>query len=431
MKIVLLCHFSNSIIRGCLPLDNLRLDHFIYDTIRKKRIEYHDFANWVTNIISYLETCSEIETHVISPHYGLTKSIYEFQHNNIQYHFYRSMPLFPWNLVDRKLNPTEYVSFNRNRKKIKAFMDEIKPDLINLIGAENPYYSIAALDYNEIPILLHCQTVYSNPQRLQLTGVVNTNIWETEQKLFKHINYYACSGDLYYRLIKEYNEEAIIFPRTWPSPLFPLVPEIKKEYTFSYFARLLNINKGFDNALKAFAKVRRIHPEVTMLAVGSFEPKSEKIIKNLIRDLELEGSISIHNSFPEYVDMLKYIKRGKFAVLPIKMDIISGTIYEAMRLGMPVVTHITSGTTKINEERQTILLSAIGDIDALADNMCKLVESEDLALAMRNNGLLYMKKLDEKNENNGHTMVKQYKAVYDNYYKNVPIPKELLFNSDK
>ena len=49
-----------------------------------------------------------------------------------------------------------------------------------------------------------------------------------------------------------------------------------------------------------------------------------------------------------------------------------------MAYGLPVITTITPGTPKLNDNRESVLLSPIGNHQAMADNMIKLLENKDL-----------------------------------------------------
>ena len=302
--------------------------------------------------------------------------------------------------------------------------------MVNFVGAENPYYSIGALDIDNIPIILHCQTVYANPDRQKNTGNVNMYRWRTEIKLFHKIHYIACSGRMHYELIKGYSPQAIIFPRTWPQSPFPNIPNVEKKYDYAYWARYLNRNKGFDNAIEAIAIAAKKHPKLKILAVGSWDSDHEFFEKR-IEELGIKDNLEIHPSFPDYLEMLQYVRQARFALLPIKMDVLSGTILEALNMGMPVVTCRTSGTPSLNEKRETVLISDIGDNEALAENMLKLYENSGYAERLKQNGLLYIREWEDGNAHNVDEMVAQYKAVIAHYCDGTPIPKELLYNTEE
>ncbi len=418
MRVAIICHFSNPIIRE-------RLD--LYPSSRY--YQYRDFANWVTNIINGLKNRPEVELHVMAPHTGMRRNIQEFELEGVHYYFFRKELPFPFGSIEAHFSPQEKRDYPRNRKYVKNYIKKIQPDLVNLIGAENAYYAISALDVDNVPIMIHLQTVYANPERIK-KGKIDQKRWDVELQLFHKTPYMACNGRMYYDLVKCYNPDAIVFPRRWPVPKFPEIPKVPKKYDFVFFAKILNKNKGFDNAIEAIGKFVKLHPEALFLAVGAMDvmwPQYEK----RIQEMGLDKNLEIHPPFPNYIDLLQYVRQSRFALLPITMDVISGTIIEAMRMGMPVVTCRTSGTPSLNVKRETVLISDIGDTEGLCQNMLKLYERPELQKQLQENSALYLKEEDEKDAHNIDIMTAQYQAVIEHYRNGTPIPIELLYNIEE
>ena len=310
IRVALICHFSNSLVRGRLHLQS------------KESSCFSDFGGWITNIVNGLKVRDDIELHVIAPHKGMKQTTQDFEVEGVTYHFYRPYLASPWAYWENHLRIQKLTSYRRCRKVIRSFLNIIKPDLVNLVGAENPYYSIGALDIEGIPIILHCQTVYANPERKKNAGNVNMFRWKTEIKLFHRIPYLACTGRMYYDLIKGYEPRAIIFPRVWPKSSFPNISDVEKKYDFAFWARYLSRNKGFDNAIEAIGIATKKHPEIKFLAVGAWD--SDKVhFEQRIKELGIEKNIEIHSPFAQYTQLLQYVKQARCALLPIKMDVLS------------------------------------------------------------------------------------------------------------
>lgn len=417
MKLAIICHFSTAQIREQL------------DLVDESHCSYRDFGLWNANIINGLKNRDDIELHVISPHRGMKHPTQEFSLENVNYHFFWKELPQPWEQLEFYLFPQKKWNYLRNRRYVKRFIKNIKPDLVNLVGAENPYYSITALDIEDIPIIIHCQTVYANPDRIKNTGNMDQYRREIELQLFHKTPYIACNGRMYYDLIKQYAPDSIIFPRRWPSSQFPDIPEVEKKYDFVYFARELSKNKGFDNAIEAMGQFVKIHPGATFLAVGK-KDHDWPIYERRIKELGIEDSVITHDPITSYEDMLKFVRQGRFSLLPLTMDVVSGTILESMRMGMPVITCRTSGTPSLNEVRETILISEKGDSDGLYQNMLRVYDDVELQERLKNNGFYYIKNLDEKRAHNKEEMIAQYWAVVNHYYHKKPIPNEMLFKED-
>lgn len=418
IRVAILNHFSSKQIRSKLDLFRCRL------------YKYPDFARWNTDIIDGLKHCSDIELHIITPHRGLRHKTQVFEDDGVHYYFYRCELPIPLNRIEHVICPQSIKKYPRNRKYAKRFLEIIKPDIAVLIGAENAYYSITALDIDEIPLLIQLQTVYANPERKKNVGQIDKVRWDVEIQLFKKTLYMACTGRMYYDLVKSYNPEAIIFPRCWPKHPYPQIPEITKKYDFVYFARFLNRNKGFDNAVEAMASFVKKYPNARMLAIGERDKDWPQFEKRIIES-GLANNLEIHPPFQEYVDLLSHVKQARFALLPITMDVISGTIFEAMSMGMPVVTCRTSGTPSLNEKRETVLISDIGDTESLCQNMIRLYENPLLQERLINNERIFLQEKNEQNEHNANIMVEQFKAVIEHYHHGIPIPKEFLFNTEE
>jgi len=417
IKVVLINSFSNPQVREKL---NLRTSG---------SLKGRDYGGWNTDIINGLKQFNEIELHVVTNHSGMKNSVQEFELDGVYYHFYNPDSPYPWSFLDRSFLSQKRMNYPRCRRVVKQFIKDIQPDIVNLIGAENTMRSLIALDIEKIPLIIHLQTVYANPARITNAGGIDKKRWETELKAFHKTPYMACTGQLYYDLVKQYEPNAIIFPRTWPAAQFPTIPDVPKAYDFVFFARYLNKNKGIDSAIEALGEMVEKYPGVKLLAIGA-KDENWLTYENRIKELGLQNNIEIHAPFAQYNDVLKYVKQARFSLLPITMDVISGTIIESMRMGLPVITCRTSGTPSLNKKRETVLIAEIGDTHQLATYMVDLYEHPEKADLLRNNAFEYLKEEDEKNSHNIEYMVAQYKAVIDHYRYGTPIPQGLLFKSD-
>lgn len=76
---------------------------------------------------------------------------------------------------------------------------------------------------------------------------------------------------------------------------------------------------------------------------------------------------------------------------PLKLDVISGTIIEAMILGFPVITYKTTGTPYLNKYGEAVLISDIDDVNSLANNMLRIMKEPELVQKMLNNSKILLK----------------------------------------
>ena len=141
IKVVWICHFTNTEMQRLLPLWKHK----------------DEFAPWIPNMLKGFENREDIEIYVISPHEYLKRTT-RLKLRNIQYCFipygipiwHRHWPgFFRFDI---------YSDFFFFRRKVKNIIKGIHPDIINLVGAENTYYSSSVFDYQkDYPVLITIQ----------------------------------------------------------------------------------------------------------------------------------------------------------------------------------------------------------------------------------------------------------------------------------
>jgi glycosyltransferase involved in cell wall biosynthesis len=429
IKVAWICHFSNSYIRDKVPINYKRI---LYKLARKMLGLYNkdgknsDIAPWVTGGIQEMEKRNEIELHVISPQVGLKKLTYEFEMNGIYYHFYNpSFTLFLMHCIKnvnmwRKMQISSYFT--------NKFLKRIKPDIINLIGTENPYYSCTVLDIKlKVPIFVSMQTVYSNPERLKYWPESDKNLhWKIELMIHERLRYFGATGSLHRDLLLKNNPNAIVFDIQFPYPKMPSVFEVPKEYDFVNFALAHGARKGTTDSLESLSIVKKQFPKVTLNIVGGCDDKTRQDLDKMIENLDLKNNVVFTDFFQNQSDLFQHIKKSKFALLPVKLDIISGTILQAMFYELPVITYQTTGTPILNRKNECVLISDKGNINSLADNMILLLSNPQKAEILRKNAKQEaLEKMD--NSKIVNQLIKDYRAIINHYNEGISIPKELLF----
>lgn len=430
MKLVLITHFSTGEVREKLQLDYKRRLYFIVNRLLGRKlpnhdVKYDDVTPWVPDTISYLEKRSDVDLYVISAHTGMKKRVQGFKIRNVNYYFFNTdFSLF----LQRVLGDNMWSFLEPNRRVVKRIVNRIKPDVINLIGSDGAYFSNTILGIKGYPVFVSLQTVYSNPDRKKYGQVWSKN-WNTEQKVFAKERYYGCMGKLHYDLLISYQPNAIGFKFAFPGRPMPFVPEATKKYDFVTFAQACSDKKGTFDALRALGIVKKKFPNVTLNVCGMRPDNTEQIMRDIIEKEGLQENVIFTDFFEKQYDLFCHLKKSKYAVLPIKLDIISGTVHQAMALGLPVITNITTGTPTLNKEKQCVLLCEINNIDDLAQNMIKLYEDESLANGLKDNSLEHIR-INRNPEKKVNMLMEDLYAVYNHYHNNEPIPEHLLFNND-
>ncbi len=434
-NVVIICNFSNPKIQEKLNL-KMSFWEFTLRKLLKKQTDIDklvgEYGVWNTNAFcEYEKLVDEVELHVIAPHNYLDPTLQEFELHGIWYHFFQNEDsLFINRLKNRLPFISKSLSYHSNRKYIKQYIEHIKPDIVYLIGAENPFYSLSALDIpRSIPVLVHLQTLMNDPEFEKNYPISHANYVlraENELKVLKRADFIGTGVQKFVHILRTslIPNALILNTRLAVGENIEINKRINKEYDFVYFAS--NINKAFDLALEGFALAYKENNQITLRVVGFYDAPYKDAIDTRIRELGLQDSISFTGLLPTHADVLNEIQRAQYALLPLKIDITSGTIREAMACGLPVITTITTdGTPELNEKRETVLLSKIGDHQALADNMLKVMDDPSLAESLRQNGEVLMKE-----QYSNAAAVKQQiaclHAARSYFIDKVPIPADLV-----
>ncbi len=426
LKIVFICHFSTSAVREKMPLDDRKLYIFVRKMLGmpQKSSSYGDIAPWVTNMVDNLKTREDIELHVISAHTGLKRMKVSFELDNVHYYFVKAdyttlmKRLIKNDALWRKLNPMRFV--------VKRIVDKISPDIVNLIGAENAYISGTILDIQHIPIFVMCQTIYNNPDRSKY-GIVDSKNATTEKLIVEKESYFAVQGKMHNDLLLKMKPNNIFIFQWSPSTPYPQVKNIvKKKYDFVNFAATLSYTKGFHDSIQALAIVKEKYPDVRLNLVGGGSTEIKEELEKLIESSGLVQNVEFTPFFEKQEDMLQHIQNARFAVLPCKMDNISGTMLQAMYYGLPLVVYKTSGTPSLNKYGESVLVVEHNNIELLAENMLILMDNPEKAESLRQNAEEYMRKTnDDKKETD--KLIANYKAIISHYNGQIPIPEHFLY----
>ena len=147
--------------------------------------------------------------------------------------------------------------------------------------------------------------------------------------------------------------------------------------------------KGFEEFLKATALVIKEEPDVMATIIG----KDMERLDRLVAELNLENNLDIQEEFFDYQnedseDLLKnsYNSSGVYVSSSLS-ESFSNTILESMAMGLPVVATATPGAKGLIEHEVTGLMSPVGDVQKLAENVLKLFRDKALRAKLIKNAL--------------------------------------------
>lgn len=411
IKVVWICHLSNEEIRNNIKLDKTSLRYRFLHFLGKVT-PVRDYAQWNTNAINVFKKFDDVELHVISPHLQLSDKIVEFVSEGIHYHLFRSEDdTFLFRLKRRFLKGKYFTyHYDNNSQTICSIVDGINPDLVHLMGAENPLYSSSFMQLNgKYPKLVTLQTLMNDPdffKNYPITRTVYDYRASVESSVIKTADFICSNVEHFRNLVWKYIDKSARFLDICLAIGEEIVSEpTEKEYDFVYFAK--EIEKAADWAIEAFAGVCRVFPDSKLNIIGSSAPEYRAKLDKRIGELSISENVFFSGALPTHDDVMRQIRKARFAVLPLKIDVSSSTLREAMANGLPVVTTITPSTPKINAERQCLLLSEKEDFIGMTDNMLRLMNSKELADELRQNAFIRVR---ERYDN--EAIVGKWRDVY-------------------
>lgn len=432
IKVAMVCHFSNAEVRSHLPLDESRK---LYSFVRKvlgmptKGKGYGDIAPWDTSTINFFKDRNDIDLYVISAHSGLKKRVVSYEDQGVHYSFVKCevanmlKRIIPSSKLWQKMNPMV--------KDVHRLVDQIKPDIVLLMGLENAYYSGTVLGLKGYPVYGLCQTIYNNPERAVFDEVDIKNA-ATEMRIIKEHRYFGVYSKKHHDLLRELAPDVFILKFGFPSKGTLLeTTSCDKKYDFVNFALVMSAKKGFTDAIEATAIVKKKHPEVKLNLVGGGSVEINAELQKMANDFGVHDNVVFTPFFEKQSDLFLHIQKSRFALLPCKMDNVSGTMMQAMQLGLPMVVYKTTGTPGFNREKECALIAENSNVEDLAAKMLDLMEHPEKAEMLAKNAREFQEKRAEYNKGNGNRLLANVRAIIDNYRYGTPIPHEQLFDPER
>lgn len=429
IRVTFVCDFSNPMVRSHLPLDNRKLYNFIRILMgmSKKESLYGDTAAWDTYLIKFLSKRQDVKLSVIASHPGLKKGTVSFVDDDVQYHIIRcEYATFLKRIIK---SPALWLKLNPLRPKVRSLIKKTAPDIVVLIGAENAYISSTILGIEDIPVLIQCQTIYNNPDRAKYSSIDAKNAF-VEKEIFRTAKYVAIPTQMHLDLFKKIPNNALVFDWKAKTPRPEIVRyEGAKEYDFVNYALTMDLRKGFHDSIKALAIVKKVYPNIKLNLTGGCTAEQKEELVNLVKEQNLQDNVIFTPFFEKQEDLFLHIQKSRFALIPSKMDYISGTMSQAMLFGLPLVCYKTEGTPLLNSEKECALIADMNNIEQLASKMIELLSNPQKAETLKRNAY---ERIEKKNNMEACTerLVQTYKAIIDYDKNGTPIPNDLFFNPD-
>lgn len=358
MKVAWICPFETNIFSKKYNLPKTRV-----------------LAPWITSLVREFQKMHDIELHIITTLTKLKKPA-NFIENGTNFHLIPSgIPLlgrgfptwFPLNLI---------TNYSTLRKKIKALINEIHPDIIHLHGTENNYSS-AIIDIT-FPSVVSIQGLAHNRRDSGLRSWKIEKKVRIEAEIFKKKKNFIVNLLDMERIIRKYNPQAKIFYSSYPinSETFEFDPNIKPDVDVLFAARVTP-EKGIEDLLAAMMMIMQKGRPITARVIGSCTNKYHNYLKREISRMKLEDKIDFIGYVEDQCEVFSYMKRAKIYVLPTHFDATPRSVSESLALGTPVIAYDVGGLNTQIEDQKNGLLIQPGNISALADAIIDLLQDEE------------------------------------------------------
>ena len=346
------------------------------------------------------------------------KNNVQFKINGINYHFFKCDSNFLLNTIDHIFHLKEKNDYSKNRALIKNISDQIDPDLIVICGAENPYYSLFALDIIDKPLLIQLQTFLNSPQRIS-NHVGSPYRIEKEIEVMQKANYIACPELEYVKEIHDINPVAKLLKIKFPVKE-PQIANVEIDSDFVFYANRITAYKGIEDAITAFLRILKTNNRLTFKVIGSCDSQYLLKLKSLIPN-QFKSNIFFIDSFPNINDLFSEVQKSRVALLPGKTGALNSTVRECMFMKVLVVLYHVDLVDQINSASKCLIDAEMNNIDDLFDKIYYCISKPDVLQKITANAFDYAKK-NFGNEKINELINIEFHDIINNFYNKTKIP---------
>ena len=393
-KVVWLCHFTNDYLNNFFG------------------IEKKELSRWMDSFMNLVLGNLMFDIHVVAPNYWTNKDCI-IERGNITYHLYkyRHTRIARLGVFEQLFTKERYI-----KRKTKAIIDSINPDVIHLFGSENMDYSCGIMNYvnnKNVVISIH-GLVNETPDK---QGFPRNLVINYRKRLEKEINssfkiFALRPGSPWCDLLKENypnitNIKDLVFPTTVPE----YDEKVEKEFDIVFWGRICR-EKGFIDLLDALHVLKQKGRTPTLLVIGKLENASRNEILEKIEKYGLKEQIEFAGFMKDTNTMFKRAQEGRIYILPTHYDGMPGSVREAMHLRIPVITTPVGSLPNLNKEKECVILTDVHNIEKLSENIITLLDNRELYETLKNNAAEYASKYFSNKE-----IVTQLANIYNDLSK--------------
>ncbi len=272
-------------------------------------------------------------------------------------------------------------------RKLRKFIMDRKPDVVLSMPEEIGIYAALALVGTGIPVVV---SERNNPWVMpykKITRFLRKMIYPHTAGLIFQTKQAASFFS------PKLQKKGIVLPNPVDVEALPMPYDGQREKIIIGTGRLEK-QKNFPLLIEAFGMFYQRHPDYKLVIYGEGSLRGE--LEQQIAQLKLPaGTITL----PGRTDRLAEELRTKaMFVLSSDFEGMPNVVIEAMAMGVPVISTDcpSGGSAELIEHGKTGLLTPVGDVKALTEAMCSLVEKPDLSQTIGKNGTYVRQALDSQ-----------------------------------
>lgn len=337
---------------------------------------------WITGLLS----TGKVELHIITFNRGA-------QFENIKYYFLK------------KYTGTK-ADYILNIFRVRKFIRSIKPDVVHAHYSTSYGFLAANSKFSPIIITGWGADIFDSPKNTIMRKMLIYSLNKASAL--------TVLSEVTKKEIKKYTEKPVqLIPFGVNTDLFSPIDRTGRDTVCIGTVRTLTEKYGVEYLIRAVAKIYPDRTNVRLSIVGD-GPLREHL-QNLTQSLGISHITTFHGYVNQNTDFEKYkLLMDEMDIFSILSIIDSETFgvasVEASACGLPVLATNVGGLPEVVQENITGILVPPADVEATAQALLQLVDSEDMRTQLGNAGHIYVTKKYNW-VNNVNDMVSLYQST--------------------
>lgn len=297
--------------------------------------------------------------------------------------------------------------------KCADIMDQFKPDIIHIHGSERFYGMFKSLGLTETPVIISIQGLLGSFSKahiffgaLSFREIIESCrlielpvrlglLWQfldARRGAIREAKILASADGFLGRTAWDHAHTRVYNPNAFychvGELLRPAFDRIRwslencDRHTLIY-TNAGHPNRGTENLLAAMALLRDEFPDIKLRLAGTVSTRNGygRFVRRRIKSLGLSDCVE----FLGYIDdetMARELTRAHVFTITSYIENSPNSLAEAMQVGLPCVASFTGGIPGMMQDGESGLLTPVGDIPVLADNIRRIFRDDELAVKL-------------------------------------------------